>query len=68
MRNFNEANPKIGLVVGISPWTSANRNHAIHIANENNKPMCGKTYFTTDFYFGDARTITCQKCINICNK
>jgi hypothetical protein len=57
----------IPLVTGISRWTSQNRTHLVHIADAGNKPICGKTYFSTDFYYGDAREITCQKCIKKCN-
>jgi hypothetical protein len=58
---------KIGVCTGISKWTAQGRNHVVHLADGSNKPICGKTYFSYDFYYADARDVNCKKCIKQCN-
>lgn len=56
------------LYLGNSKWTSANRNMAVHIANTNREPLCGKQYKngaldiykSTWEYWVDE--VTCEKC------
>lgn len=52
------------LYTGCSRWTSSGRNHAVHIANENRQPLCGKKYENgaTDVYDGYIHSVTCEKC------
>ena len=46
IQNVNECilpNPPF-LYIGNSRWTNPNRGMAVHIANENREPLCGKSY------------------------
>jgi len=57
---------KILIYIGCSRWTSANRNHAKHIADEDRRPLCGKTYKggALNVYEGDLSEVTCKKCLS----
>lgn len=60
---INDMN-KVLLYTGCSRWTSANRKHSIHIANEDRQPLCGKKYENgaTDIREGLMDDSTCYKC------
>ena len=62
---------KVLVYIGNSKWTNANRNHAIHIANETTrKPLCGKEYKNgaLDVFETDIKEVTCKKCLNLLSR
>lgn len=53
---------------GISKWTSENRNHAVHIINDNYL-LCGMRYFSYDKHATFIiSNVTCKKCLLKYNK
>jgi hypothetical protein len=58
------------LYVGNSRWTSAGRNHAVHIADENRRPLCAKEYKNgaLDVWEGSIDEVTCHDCLRIIAK
>lgn len=52
------------LYTGCSSWTSAGRNHAVHIADDERRPLCGKSYKggALDVWEGKETDVTCKKC------
>lgn len=58
------------LFKGNSRWTNANRNHAIHAANNDRLPVCGKKYRNgaLDVWEGEFSQVTCWKCYKIIQK
>lgn len=58
------------IYIGCSRWTSANRNHAKHIAGDDRMPICGRQYKSgaLDVFEGDISEVTCKKCLKIYNE
>jgi len=58
------------LYTGCSKWTNPNRSHAIHIADENREPICGKKYSNgaSDIWNGEKEKVTCLKCKKLIQK
>lgn len=56
------------LYIGNSRWTSNGRNHAVHIAGNNRKPLCGKEYKNGALDVYESKweywvdEVTCQRC------
>jgi hypothetical protein len=51
---------------GISRWTSAGRNHAVHILNdEGSLVLCKKQFFTHETEALDIEKVTCKRCATI---
>lgn len=57
----------IKLYTGCSGWTNASKGMAIHIANNDERPLCGKSYRNgvLDIWEDDITKVTCQKCLEI---
>jgi len=54
---------------GISRWTSAGRNHAVHILNDNGSlVLCKKQFFSHETEALDIEKVTCEKCIAVFKK
>ena len=66
MKNENR-NEVMLLYIGNSRWTSANRNHAVHICGTDRRPLCGKRYQNgvLDVFEGEMKEVTCDKCKRI---
>ena len=62
--NFLPDNSKqIKLCYGIGKYTNANKPAIRHIADNNNKPLCGsRKKFTYETENGERAGITCKKC------
>jgi hypothetical protein len=51
---------------GISRWTSAGRNHAVHILNdEGSLVLCKKKFFSHQTEILDIAKVTCVRCKNV---
>jgi len=51
---------------GISRWTSAGRNHAVHILNnEGSLVLCKRQFFSHDTEALDIEKVTCKKCLSV---
>ena len=54
---------------GISRWTSAGRNHAVHILNDDGSlVLCKKHFFSHNTESFDFEKVTCKKCLSAFNK
>ena len=54
---------------GISRWTSAGRNHAVHILNdEGSLVLCEKQFFSHNTSALDIEKVTCARCLAIFKK
>lgn len=54
---------------GISRWTSAGRNHAVHILNdEGSLVLCKKQFFSHNTSALDIEKVTCARCLAIFKK
>lgn len=53
------------LVIGISRWTNASRSHAVHIADNDGRPLCGGKRQKRVFSWSEvnADNPTCKACI-----
>lgn len=53
------------LIIGISRWTNASRSHAVHIADNDGKPLCGGNgrKRVSGWSVIDAKEPTCKACI-----
>lgn len=58
------------LYKGNSGWTSAGRNHAVHVAGPDRRPLCGKSYKngSLEIWDGEENEVTCDKCKKIVAK
>lgn len=51
---------------GISRWTSAGRNHAVHILNdEGSLVLCKKQFFSHNTEALDVEKVTCKRCLSV---